>query len=388
MKRELHIQRFIRDHIAWETILADKPYCIQVSRDKMFGHNLVMFKYSQIGSDFHDPIVRECRGLILDEDTLEPICVPFFKFGNYGESYCPNIDWSSASCLQKVDGSLIKIVRLGKDLLISTNGTIDAFKAPIAEQLGCEYKSFGDIVQEQLDAKHVQPLDFAEGYTFMFELVSPWTRVVVPWKKNDLYFLGLRHNDSLEEMLPYDCGFSKKFKTPKKFDLHTLDDCLAATKDMPWDEEGYVIVDARFNRVKVKGAAYVAAHHLKNNGVMSTSRAVELARANEIDEVLSYFPEFKTELLNVKAKYDVLVKEFSRLDATVAKWLVDNGYDKAPWLIENGGKERKKLAMWAFKETKYPNVVFGLIDKKYESSAEWLKTVKAEMIVNWLGLKG
>ena len=222
----------------------------------------------------------------------------------------------------------------------------------------------------------------------MFELVSPWTRVVVPWKDNDLYFLGVRDNKTFDEQLPFSHELAKKFKTPKKFDLHTLDDCLAATKDMPWDEEGYVVVDKHFNRVKVKGAAYVAAHHLKNNGVMSTSRAVELARANEIDEVLSYFPEFKTDLLDVKAKYDALVKEFSRLDAAVAKWLVDNGYDKAPWLVENGGKERKKLAMWAFKETKYPNVVFGLVDKKYESSTEWLKTVKAEMIVNWLGLKG
>ena len=385
--KKLIIQQFIEQYEKWETLLREKPYCLNISRDSCFGKNLIMFKYNQIDSDFSIPLVKEARGLILDADTNEIVSFPFTKFFNVEETHAATIDWSSASCLQKVDGSLIKIVRLGKDILISTNGTIDAFKAPIAEQLGCKYKSFGEIVQEQLNAKRVQPLDFAEGSTFMFELVSPWTRVVVPWKKNDLYFLGLRHNDSLEELLPYDCGFSKKFKTPKKFDLHTLDECLAATKDMPWDEEGYVVVDEHFNRVKVKGAAYVAAHHLKNNGVMSTARAVELARTNEIDEVLSYFPEFKAELLNVKAKYDALVKEFSRLDIAVAKWLVDNGYDKAPWLIENGGKERKKLAMWAFKETKYPNVVFGLIDKKYESSAEWLKTVKADMIVNWLGLK-
>jgi hypothetical protein len=32
---------------------------------------------------------------------------------------------------------------------------------------------------------------------------------------------------------------------------------------MVWYDEGYVIVDANFNRVKVKKPAYVAVHHLK-----------------------------------------------------------------------------------------------------------------------------
>jgi len=83
MKKELDIQKFIREHSDWERALMEKPYCIGIQKDRMFGRNLVLFKYSQIDSDFHLPIVRECRGLILDRDTLEPVCVPFFKFGNF-----------------------------------------------------------------------------------------------------------------------------------------------------------------------------------------------------------------------------------------------------------------------------------------------------------------
>ena len=383
----LKIQQFIKDHVAWETLLSEKPYCIQVSRDTILGHKLIMFKYSQIDSDFNNPVVRECRGLILDEDTLEPVVVPFFKFGNYGESYCPNIDWTSARVLQKVDGSLIKIVRIDDKLLISTNGTIDAFKAPVAEQIGCRFKSFGEIVVSVLASKGISTDDFSCGSTYMFELVSPWTRVVVPWKDNDLFLLGIRDNKTFKETLPFDSQLSSKFKTPKIYPLKTLDECVNATKELPWDDEGYVVVDKNFNRVKIKSIAYVAAHHLKNNGVMSYARAVELARANEIAEVVAYFPEFMDALNDVKTKYEALEKEFSRIDESVNKWIVDNGYDKKPWLIENGGAERKKLAMWAFKETKHPNVVFGLIDKKYESSAEWLKTVRADMIVKWLGFE-
>ena len=288
----LKIQQFIKDHVAWETLLSEKPYCIQVSRDTMFGHKLIMFKYSQIDSDFNNPVVRECRGLILDEDTLELVTIPFFKFGNYGESYCPNIDWTSARVLQKVDGSLIKIVRIDDKLLISTNGTIDAFKAPVAEQIGCRFKSFGEIVVSVLASKGVDVDDFSCGSTYMFELVSPWTRVVVPWKDNDLFLLGIRDNKTFKETLPFDSQLSSKFKTPKIYPLKTLDECVNATKELPWDDEGYVVVDKNFNRVKIKSIAYVAAHHLKNNGVMSYARAIELARANEIAEVVAYFPEF------------------------------------------------------------------------------------------------
>ena len=135
--KKLAVQQFIEQHSDWEKLLQEKPYCMTISRDKMFGRNLVMLKYSQIDSDFKNEIVRECRGLILDEDTFEPVCVPFFKFGNYGESYCPEIDWKSCWVGEKLDGSLIKIVRIGNNLLWSTNGTIDAFKAPLAEQIGC-----------------------------------------------------------------------------------------------------------------------------------------------------------------------------------------------------------------------------------------------------------
>ena len=104
MKNKLDIQYFIEQHADWEKLLSEKPYCITISRDTMFGKNLLMFKYSQIDSDFNLKLVRECRGLVLDADTLEPVCVPFFKFGNYGESYCPEIDWKSCWVSEKLDG--------------------------------------------------------------------------------------------------------------------------------------------------------------------------------------------------------------------------------------------------------------------------------------------
>ena len=102
---KLLVVDFIKTHPDnWEQLLQEAPYFITISRDEKFGRKFVMFKYSQIESNFNIPLVRECRGLILDEDTLEHISVPFFKFGNAGESYCPEIDWSSCWVGEKLDG--------------------------------------------------------------------------------------------------------------------------------------------------------------------------------------------------------------------------------------------------------------------------------------------
>lgn len=386
--QKLDIQLFIEQHPDWEKLLQEKPYCITITRDVFNGQNLVMFKYNQLDSNFNLKLVRECRGIIFDEDTWEPVSVPFFKFGNIGESYCPNIDWNSAHIGQKVDGSLVKIVNVGDNLLISTNGTILASKAPIAEQIGCKYKFFGDIVAEQLDVaiekaglqKKMQdeglPAIWEEGYTYMFELCSPWTRVVVPHKENKLYFLGKRNNVTFEETyFTDDPVMSKLFDTPKVYPLKTLDECIAATKEMHWDEEGYVVCDKYFNRVKIKSPAYCAIHHMKGNGKLSYERGIDIIRSNEISEVVIYFPEFKNHLDDLKEK---LKQTLSFLDQAWANYLI---MDSKLLSRKDKAIEIQKL----FKS--FSGVGFALLDHKINSPKEWLETCPSNKLVKFLGYK-
>lgn len=375
---KLEVQKFIESHSDWEKLLAEKPYCITVSRDEFNGKKLIMLKYSQIDSDFNIELVRECRGLILDESTFDIVSFPFMKFGNFGESYCPAIDWTTARCGEKIDGSLVKIVKIGGELLISTNGMIDAFKAPVAEQIGCPFKSFGDIVLycfRYASPEGVCYMDFEEGFTYMFELCSPWTRVVVPHKENKLYFLGKRDNTTFEETyFTDDPVMSRLFDTPEVFPLKSIDECLAATKALPWNEEGYVVCDGNFNRVKVKSPAYVAVHNLKGNGVLSYARALELVRVNEIDEVCSYFEEFRPELEECKSKFWKLVEDCE------ACW---NDYLK----VDSSLSTRKDKAIWITQHAKIPGLFFGLLDKKVPSIRDFFMTMPAEKLLKYLGYK-
>ena len=393
MKQMLHIQKFITEHSDWEALLQEKPYCITISRDVKFGHNLIMFKYSQIDSDFNEALVRECRGLILDEDTLEPVCVPFFKFGNYGESYCPEIDWKSCWVGEKLDGSLIKLSRIGDDILWSTNGTIDAFKAPLAEQIGCTAKSFGElayfaVLDNYRKACNLSVSDCIDqgcadswlksivkpGFTYMFELTSPFNKVVVQWRETRLSFLGVRNNETLQETYFSDHELKCIFNTPKVFPLRSIDDCVKAANELDCNNEGFVVCDKNFNRVKVKSPTYVALHHMRNNGVLSYERGIEIVRGNELEEVVTYFPEFKDHLEKIKEKYDFLV---SRLEAS---W---DGFSTLVTALA----PRKEAAIWITKNFDIPGVGFALLDGKVKSVKEWIEKCPAKNLVKWLGFK-
>ena len=314
-RKRLLVQDFTREHKDWETVLQLPPYCVNISRDTVLGRNLVMLKYNMLEDpDFNNPMVRECRGLVLDADTFETVEVPFYKFGNHGESYCPEIDWKFSMTTQKVDGSLIKVVRFGKDILISTNGTIDAFKAPVAEQVGCRYSSFGEmalkLLEKTRDSNNLSwETMFEENVTYMFEMVSKWTRVVVPWEtEGDLYFLGYRDNITLQEGFPFNHILSRYFRVPEIYNLSSLSECIDATSKLPWNEEGYVVVDSKFNRIKIKSPAYVAIHHMRGEGVFSTRNAIELIKMNAADDYLTYFPEVTDKFMAVKDKFMDVVR--------------------------------------------------------------------------------
>lgn len=378
-----------------------------ISRDKMFGRNLVMLKYSQIDSDFKNEIVRECRGLILDEDTFEPVCVPFFKFGNYGESYCPEIDWKSCWVGEKLDGSLIKIVRIGNDLLWSTNGTIDAFKAPLAEQIGCLAKSFGELawsaVVDNWRAANGHDRNVCvdpdavngwlrnlleEGHTYMFELTSPYNKVVVSWHETKLNFLGVRDNSTLQETYFSDHMLNKIFNVPKVFPLKSIDDCVKAAEKLDCNNEGFVVCDKNFNRVKVKSPTYVALHHMKNNNVLSYARGIEIVRGNELDEVLTYFPEFAEHLQKIKADYEAFVAELMDAQAKLDAWIASNGFAAQKWWIQSGGQKRKDLAIWVMSNIKkFSGFAFGYVDEKTKDASEYLKSQTSDKLAIVLGYK-
>ena len=301
----------MNNNLDWEEVLSNPPYSITIKRDDGY----ILLKYNQFLSDFSNPIVRECRGSIFylrDDGLYECVCRAFDKFGNYGEEYADEIDWSTAQVQEKVDGSLIKVFYHNNAWHIATNGAINAYNCIVYKEDKETNKTYGSIFNFALRGhlnQFFESLD--KDYTYMFELVSPYTRLVVNYPDTALYYLSRRNIHTMKEdnARPETFeGFGILF--PKTYSLKTLEDCLTYVKTMDKNEEGFVVKDAAFHRIKIKSPEYLLAFRAKNNGVLSTKRIIKMIREESIDDLLAYCPEYKERVDTVINKYKILIHSF------------------------------------------------------------------------------
>jgi len=256
----------------------------------------IVLNYNQIESPKFDPIVQECRGLILSWPYLDVLSRSFDRFYNYGEiNDHSTIDIKEYIGFQKIDGSLINIYFDGEKWNCATRGTAYA-EGPTSMGDG---KTFRDIIETVIIDLRYNFLDFTETWnedmTYIFELVSPDTRVVKPYSKPELYLLAVRNKYTGQ----YIDGegyhfFAEHFgiSIPNIYRFNTIDDCIKASKELIDFDEGYVLYNPRTqHRIKVKSPAYLAIAHLRGNGVLSPKKIVNLVFMQEYEEYLSIFPE-------------------------------------------------------------------------------------------------
>jgi DNA-binding Lrp family transcriptional regulator len=321
-----------------------------------------LLKYSQIDSDFNEEIVRECRGLIINTD-LDPICVPFSKFGNYGESYADKIDWATAEVEEKIDGSLIKVWNYAGKWIVSTNGTIFAKKANIGSEYDIKtdriYNNYGDLFDAAAIASGLDFNSLNPQYTYMFELVSPYNRVVTPYESIDLYHIGTRDTATLKE-LEVDIGIKK----PGIYQCSNINDLIKMASQLRYCEEGYVVKDANYRRIKVKSPAYVAVSNLISG--LNEKRLLELLRTNEVGEFLSYFPEYQPHIETLKGKLESLEQYLIHV---IQEKITSVHYET-----------RKDFAEMATK-TKYPAFFFNYYDGKVKAPREWIWSLPNDKII-------
>lgn len=382
---------FINSHADWEARIASAPYSVRVKRDGRYA----LLKYSQAESDFSLPIVRECRGIILDMDGgAAPVCVPFFKFGNYGEPYVPEIDWGSARVQEKIDGSIMKLWHHRGEWHLSSNSEIDAGNARVRHALlpGKEETTLAELFWEAwgLAGADIGSLD--TGFTYMFELASPFNRVVVRYGDVRIWHIGTRDMGTLEER-DMDIGIAR----PKEYAFGTLGEVINAAgmigpaQESPHcpppqngqapgakheaqgamgqvDREGFVVVDKNFNRVKVKSPQYVRLSHLVA-GVTTKKNIVGLIKSGQRDEFLNYFPEYAGAFANISDGIERFLAEVERDGADIA------GRD-CP--------DRKSLAE-AILAKRCPPYHFAKADGKADSPRGWLMQRSPEQIMRWIG---
>jgi len=271
--------------------------------------DLVLFKYSQLDSPLRSAIVQECRGLILDRKNWRIVSLPFKKFFNYGESEAAVIDWDSARILEKVDGTCMTLYYYNGEWRVQTLGTIDAEGELPGQDFTLAdlfWKTFKDFKAS------LQQLDISECYTF--ELATKYNKVLTNYNEPQLVLIGRRDLLGFERQPDVKMfGPDNELRTPKEYRCDSLADIAKMAQRLPALEEGYVVVDRRFNRVKVKNPSYVALTHAKEGPSHTVRSLTHLAIHNEGSEFLSYFPQYAKQYSAIKEVIDTVRQDLKNI---------------------------------------------------------------------------
>jgi hypothetical protein len=368
MNENSYLCKFIADHPNdWESLLKH-DYGIKVKKEDEYA----IFNYN-IDCDFYSPIVQEARGIIIDYIKKEVVCWPFRKFGNHTEGYADEIDWKSARVLEKVDGSIVKLWYDKKSSIwqFSTNGVIRAENANVENLVKTTY---GEIIKTADNYNDIPFDKLSDSYTYIFELVSPETRVVINYGKTSLYHLGTRDNITGKEY-EIDIGIKK----PESYPINSLSDCLSAAnalnKSLGGEEvekEGFVVVDKNYNRVKIKSPDYIMMHH------------VSLLKTIGKKECLSMLLSGETRLQTIFERSPMVVPAVKFYDYKLSELLLDA--DRigalAVRLYEEYSHDRKAVAKIIAKH-RLSSIGFKCIDTG-KTAREVIESMPIEALANFI----
>ena len=282
-----------------------------------------------------DDVTRKCRGLTLNKDGVV-VARPFEKFFNYGQKEAGSIPDEPFEAFEKIDGSL-GIITLQEDgPLFSTRGSFDGEQARACERI--------------FNEKYVSALEWMNPqYTYLFEIIYPENRIVVDYGGiTQLVLLAAIHTRSGTETTYGNLREqNKNFAMAERYHEIPLSDLIKKNEK---NKEGFVIRYASGLRIKVKMGEYLRLHRIVT-GISTKAIYEHLSSGKHVNEMLEIIPD----------EFHQWVKD--RADEINAKLNYISGKAEEELLSIDITQDRKNIA-GDIKMTRYPHLLFALLDKK------------------------
>lgn len=278
----------------------------------------VILNYDQIESPKFHPIVRECRGLVLDYlDNWKLVARAFTRFFNYGEGANEwgqnrfdfgegyKSDDPSFFAGDKEDGSIILLYFYKGKWRVNTRASFADGKV-----------NDSDYTWEELFWLGAAKLDKAQliqGWTYVFELCSVYNKVVRHYAEPTVYLLSVfKGEEETTQPLQIEAHWLN-VKFPKQYAFNTIEEVTNFIKDIEAKDptfEGLVLKDRFGNRLKIKSSTYLVLHKKLGNRKPSIEDLYTMTVVDDGgDEFLTYFPEIAEQLNNVKIRKELLTIE-------------------------------------------------------------------------------
>lgn len=315
----------------------EKEHGVYASFSKS-GHKFSL-NYDQIEAKESDPLAQECRGLILSLEDGSPILAtegsratvipgktkilafPMKRFFNYGQGSAANIDWSDSklSILEKLDGTLC-IAYWDPFIEKWSIATRSVPEADLLMDNGLfTFRTLFEKAFEDTTGYFFNEAEYLRrGWTYCFELTTPYNRIVVNYPKNRVTLLAVRDLDSLQEMNPRDAmtrHLIPKMPVVQTFEHKSISDLIEWVSSLnPMEYEGVVVRDSGYNRIKVKNALYVAYNRSRDTLGSSIRNCLELILAEKEDDVIPFLPEdIVINLIKIKENVQKFIPYYDNL---------------------------------------------------------------------------
>jgi RNA ligase len=326
---------------------------------------------------------RECRGLIFDRDGVL-MSRPFHKFFNVNERAETQAHVVALDLLfdhvimEKMDGSMIRPILVDGYLRLATKMGVTNVAMDAETWLAAQDSEYKEWLRFYMD----------NGYTPIFEWVSPFNQIVLAYEIEDLVLLAIRDNvtgeylDLDEELSEVRCPFTivRSYGSMDGNILEYIDRQRGAE-----GREGDIIRFADGHMLKVKNDWYVRIHKTIDR-ITFDRNIVDLIINEEVDDVIPMLPtaqvnrirDFETRFWTAfKVKEDMLLA-----DRDICSQLYEN--DRKRIALEYVPTLPNKAdAQFVFRMLDGINVRDLLLDyvrKNISSNTKW------DACASWLGM--
>lgn len=341
---------------------------IRVARDERYP-SLFNLKYGTIMADKADPLVRACRGAVVervdDDGDHSPyfrlVAYAFDRFFNVGEGNCHELNWSRTKVYEKYDGSLIKLFFYNGDWIVSTSGSVAA-----ASEVGTTSRSFAELFWLVFDEVGYSREWLDEDLCYIFELCHRDNRIVVDYAEAQLPLLAVRDrsNDFVElDLVPF-CEASG-FNAAQSYDFGSMDGLMSVVNNRGADHEGFILFDG-VGRAKAKSDVYCQLHRVRGNGDPDFS---ELFLNDDLEEFLLHFPEYRE-------GFEVHLRSIDIMEVAVESMM-----------LAHNRLNQKDFAQAVLSESReLSGACFALRSGKVGSFGEWLEGLSPKKLDALLGI--
>ena len=315
---------------------------------------------------------KHMRSVVVNYDG-EVISAGFPKFTNWGENPdnfpVPN-SLRNCTVMEKLDGSLLIVSKYNGQYILRTRGTVDASTLANGHEL--------ELFKEKFLKSLTHDTPDTWNVSILFEWVSPINKIVLNYgDEPDWYVVGIVHHSDYSLYSQEDLDMwakNKGFKRPATYTFTDVNDLLQNV-DQWKGKEGVCVYSKNDQSIhKVKGAWYLALHHMKS----------ELSNIEKVMDVWleQGMPDYNTFYNYIFTTFDFeLAEQVKGMISRIAdgKKEVNKIVEGMNSFVNNrlrslpSRKEQAQLVISSYGETNRASFLFKLLDGKSLGKEEYKK---------------